>query len=259
MQTKINLLSIVTVVKNDRPSLELTGKSISLFNFPHEWIVVDGGSDKETPEWVKKQNTMSIAYLREPDRNLYEAMNKGIRLAKGTHLIFINAGDRIIESKNVGKILDKLSLEEGVIGCIRRKDKFNDNLEYVVKPRKQASFYIKYGIAPTSHQATIYPRNYIINHPYDASAGIAADQISIYKLLKSRVVKMDDSLVLCDFKNGGIGETQHRGAFFKEMFYFRCKDVSSSMLILQIVLLLPVFCMKLGFIVRNRLRIPRFR
>ena len=70
-------------------------------DFPHEWIVVDGGEDSETILWLNSIIPSQITYIREPDKNLYDAMNKGVRFAKGSHLIFINAGDRIYISKEI--------------------------------------------------------------------------------------------------------------------------------------------------------------
>jgi glycosyltransferase involved in cell wall biosynthesis len=255
----MNRLSIVTVVKNDLSALKLTRLSIKTLQFPHEWIVIDGGSDLETVEWMKTEKKSNVAYLRETDKNLYEAMNKGIKLSTGSHLIFVNAGDLLNESKKLANVLENLSIDDGFIGCIRRKNRQNKTQYYIVKPQKYAFFYSRYGIFPISHQATIYPRNFILYHPYDVNAGVSADQISILKLLKDRKTHMDYSLVVCDFKNGGIGDTQKRGAFFKEMFFSRCRNASRAKLILELILIFPIFLFKLGFSISNRLRRLRVR
>ena len=255
----MNQLSIITVVKNDLSALKLTRSSIKSLNFPHTWIVIDGGSDPETPQWMKNENSVNVTYLRELDQNLYDAMNKGIKLASGTHLIFINAGDLINKSEKLNRVVENLHIDEGFLGCIRRVEKRNENQKYIVKPRRLAFFFIKYGITPANHQATIYPLSFKRCHPYDTNVGIAADQISILKLLENRKVYIDDSLVICDFKNGGIGDRQNRLAFFKEMFFFRCKNASMARLTFELIVLFPVFVLKLAFSVPNRLRMFRFR
>ena len=99
MTTHSPLISIITVVFNAKNDLEKTIKSIQKQSFKDfEYIVVDGGSKDGTLDIINQYNQHITTWISEPDRGLYDAMNKGILLSKGKFLWFINAGDEIYEA-----------------------------------------------------------------------------------------------------------------------------------------------------------------
>lgn len=242
----MNQLSIVTVVKNNLAALMSTYESVSILDFPHEWVVVDGGSDPETIAWINSIKSSQISYIQESDKNLYDAMNKGVRRANGSHLIFMNAGDRIFLSNEMTTVLRQLRLDAGWIGCIRKKVKNKSSKFVVVRPNRFAYWLIKYGIQPTSHQATIYPKGFLVYQPFNIYIGLAADQISIMNLLRKSKVEFGYSEIICDFEGGGLGDSQPRFAFFKQMFNYRNFQKSKlssfiEILALPILLLIKAF------------------
>lgn len=255
----MKLLSVITVVKDDLNSLKSTGTSLEMLKCPHEWIVVDGGKDFETIEWMQTKIGPCVTYLHEPDKNLYDAMNKGIRLCSGSHAIFVNAGDEISKSNQINSILDNLEDDEGFIGCIQRKEEKRGFSNVVIKPSRFAAWLIKYGIKPTSHQATIYPTNFLRDYPYDVNVGLVADQLSIINLLKKRKVRLNFSEVICDFKSGGLGDRQPKGAFFKQMLAYRCSHASYFKLVSEVILVFPVLMIKIAFSIFSKIRILRIK
>jgi len=255
----MKFLSVVTVVKDDLNSLKSTGTSLELLSCPHEWIVIDGGKDVETIEWMQTKIGSNVTYLREPDKNLYVAMNKGIYMSGGSHAIFVNAGDEICKINQINTVLGDLGEDEGFIGCIRRKEERKRSREIIIKPSRFAIWFIKYGIKPTSHQATIYPINFLRECSYDVNVGLVADQISIMNLLENRKVRVNYSEVICDFKGGGLGDTQPRGAFFKQMFAHRCANASYFKLVLEIILVSPLLIIKLILSTVGKFRMLRFK
>ena len=87
-------LSIITVVLNSKSALEKTIKSISNQDFKNfEYIIIDGKSTDGTQEIIKKYSHFIDKYISEEDNGLYYAMNKGINLAIGEAILFLNAGD----------------------------------------------------------------------------------------------------------------------------------------------------------------------
>ncbi|STH36395.1 glycosyl transferase family protein [Escherichia coli] len=92
------LLSVVTVAFRNVDGVVKTWRSLAhLANDPSltfEWIVVDGGSNDGTAEFLEKRNGQyHLRYVSEPDKGLYDAMNKGIRMAQGKFVLFLNSGD----------------------------------------------------------------------------------------------------------------------------------------------------------------------
>ena len=106
-------LSIITVNLNNKDGLQKTINSIifqTIKNF--EWIVIDGGSTDGSKELIEANKNHITYWVSEQDSGIYDAMNKGIKKAKGDYLLFINSGDylcsndtveRIISDKNFGK------------------------------------------------------------------------------------------------------------------------------------------------------------
>lgn len=88
------MLSIITVVLNDKVGLEQTLNSlINEDKKDYEHIIIDGGSVDGTVEFIKSIDERIDLYISEPDKGIYDAMNKGVMLARGDVISFLNAGD----------------------------------------------------------------------------------------------------------------------------------------------------------------------
>tara|TARA_B100000767_G_scaffold163546_1_gene153412 strand:- start:1210 stop:1977 length:768 start_codon:yes stop_codon:yes gene_type:complete len=91
--------SIVTVVKNDEVNIQNTIQSIISQNYKNfEYIVIDGKSVDKTLEKINKYKNKISHILSEKDKGIYYAMNKGIKLAKGSFLLFVNSGDLLTKN-----------------------------------------------------------------------------------------------------------------------------------------------------------------
>lgn len=88
------LISIVTVTYNAGETLLPTLESVNSQEFTDfEHIIVDGASKDNTIEIASKFSSSRLRIISEPDKGLYDAMNKGLRLARGQYILFLNAGD----------------------------------------------------------------------------------------------------------------------------------------------------------------------
>ena len=98
-------ISIVTVTLNRLEGLKQTLQSAAGQSFGDwELIVVDGASTDGTPEYLATLDDPRINWASEPDSGIYDAMNKGIALAKGDYVHILNSGDRYIS----GTVLESL-------------------------------------------------------------------------------------------------------------------------------------------------------
>ena len=89
-------ISVITVVYNGIDLLRGTMESVFAQTYPNiEYIIIDGNSNDGTLELIKENESKITKWISEPDKGLYDAMNKGIKLATGDFLWFMNAGDRI--------------------------------------------------------------------------------------------------------------------------------------------------------------------
>jgi glycosyltransferase involved in cell wall biosynthesis len=90
------ILSIITVVKNDHKRLLKTVTSLANYygDLNYEHIIIDGVSTDSTLDiFSKLSSKVNVKILSELDSGIYDAMNKGIKLASGKYLLFLNAGD----------------------------------------------------------------------------------------------------------------------------------------------------------------------
>lgn len=108
-------LSIITVNLNNKNGLQKTIDSVISQTFKDfEWIVIDGGSSDGSKELIEKYSDYISYWVSEPDRGIYNAMNKGIRIAHGEYLQFLNSGDSLY-SHDALSIFQNNSLTEDII------------------------------------------------------------------------------------------------------------------------------------------------
>ncbi len=99
------LFSVITICFNDFENLKRTSASVlAQTNTDFEWIVVDGGSNDGTANWLTQQTCKQLQWVSEKDRGLYHAMNKGMDRACGQYLIFMNSGDCFADADVLTKV-----------------------------------------------------------------------------------------------------------------------------------------------------------
>ena len=106
----MNLLTIITVNLNNKLGLQKTLKSLKSQNKKKtrfELIVIDGGSTDGSIDVIKKNLKIIDYYTSKKDKNLYDAMNKGIKYANNKFIMFINSGDTLYSKNSIKKILLK--------------------------------------------------------------------------------------------------------------------------------------------------------
>ena len=105
-------VSIITVCFNSVAMIEDTIRSVREQTYEEvEHIVVDGGSTDGTQEIVSRHNRRIQKFISEPDRGIYDAMNKGLRLARGDVVGFLNADDVYASPTAVGDIVAALQAD----------------------------------------------------------------------------------------------------------------------------------------------------
>ena len=105
--------SIITVTYNAEAVLEDTIQSVISQTYHHvEYILVDGASKDSTLSIIDRYRDRITRIVSEPDKGLYDAMNKGIRLATGDYLCFLNAGDSFHEDDTLQQMVRSISGNE---------------------------------------------------------------------------------------------------------------------------------------------------
>lgn len=142
-------LSIITVNLNNAEGLGKTIESVVNQSFTDfEYIIIDGGSTDDSVDIIKKYGNKVTYWVSEPDKGIYNAMNKGIKAAKGEYCQFLNSGDWLIDN-NVVKDVFFMENNEDVLygnvftekGTIEYPDKLSLNLFFQTTLCHQAVFH----------------------------------------------------------------------------------------------------------------------
>ena len=103
--SELPLITVITVVYNGAKYLEETIQSVINQTYPNvEYIIIDGGSTDGTIDIIRKYEDYVDYWVSEPDKGIYDAMNKGIIVSIGEWLNFMNSGDKFYEEQLLDKI-----------------------------------------------------------------------------------------------------------------------------------------------------------
>lgn len=110
------LISIVTITYNAAAQLPATMESVATQTYDDfEHIIIDGASADDTLGIARRLGKPALRILSEPDKGLYDAMNKGIKLARGKYIIFLNAGDAFHSKDTLKKYGDAACKDPDII------------------------------------------------------------------------------------------------------------------------------------------------
>ena len=97
MNNQLPLISVITVVYNNASVIEMTIRSVINLSYPNvDYIIIDGGSADGTVDIIKKFKSNLKYWISEPDKGIYDAMNKGWGKASDkSYILFLVAGERL--------------------------------------------------------------------------------------------------------------------------------------------------------------------
>lgn len=227
-------ISIVTITYNAEAVLQRTLDSVSSQTYRDiEHLIIDGASKDGTMDLVSRYKVRDLPYevraVSEPDKGIYDAMNKGLRLATGEYIVFLNAGDTLHDEKTLDMVASSLqpaanSQQPAVIygdtnivddeGHFLRKRHLSvpDNLTW-------RSF--KQGML-VCHQAFYARLDIARDIPYDLKYRHSADVDWCIRVMKEAerrhlpLVRVQG--VVADFLDGGDSSKNHR-ASLRERFH----------------------------------------
>jgi glycosyltransferase involved in cell wall biosynthesis len=184
------VITVITVVFNEAVSIENTMLSVLNQTYDNvEYIVVDGGSNDGTLDIIRQYDHAIDYWVSEKDAGIYDAMNKGLRLASGEWINFMNSGDLFYKTTTLEKIAfhfrEKYSIVYGDVQAFSKRHHFN--VMKISRPVTPKNLIMK---LPICHQATfitlkafkevgLYDTNYKIcgDHDWLLKALMAGHQV----------------------------------------------------------------------------------
>ncbi len=192
-------LSIITVNLNNSTGLEKTIQSVINQKYnDFEYIVIDGKSTDNSVEIIKKYSNSIGYWISEPDKGIYQAMNKGIAQAKGEYVIFMNSGDCLISNNTLMNVFSKEHSADLLVGSIILDGKRVKRRESV--PQKITFYY--FTINTIFHQSTFTKKTLFDEIGlYDENMKISSDwKFALLALIKynKSIEILDEDIALMD-------------------------------------------------------------
>lgn len=234
--------SIVTVTYNAGATLEDTIQSVITQSYKNlEYIIVDGGSKDRTLEIIRQYRPHISKVISEPDKGLYDAMNKGIRMATGDYICFLNAGDELHEDDTLLLMVHSLT-ESSLPDVIYGETAIVDEEGHFLRMRRlSAPEHLNWKSFRNGmmvcHQAFFARRDLV--EPFDLQYRFSADFDWCIRIMKKSQVLHNTHLTLIDYLNEGMTTRNHK-ASLKERYRIMCKYYGY----------IPTVIRHLGFVIR---------
>lgn len=199
------MISVITINLNHAEGLRRTIRSLPYQKCTFEHIIIDGQSSDHSVEVVKEESPEETILICEKDGGIYDAMNKGIRLAKGNYLYFLNSGDTLVNIPVFDRI-NNLSEDEIIfygdrlVGNEKRLQQFPTSL-------RLSHLMFNGGIA---HQSQFFPKKYFDQYGlYDANERIISDWAwNLTALAIHRLPFRHCGEVVCHYEGGGLSSSE---------------------------------------------------
>jgi len=200
------MISVITICYNAEREIGWTVESVLSQSYKNiDYIIVDGGSVDSTLNEIeivtKKYPTRNVKIISEPDKGIYDAMNKGIKRASGDWVCMMNAGDRFANNEVLANVFSK---------------PIPANISFLYSDFYKATSFGRYFIVPTHcnedsrtlvHQSVIYRKNlherfgyYIVTPKI-----IISDYLFFLQIPVEETMKVDT--VIAKYEGGGVSET----------------------------------------------------
>lgn len=209
-------ISIITINYNNAAGLKATVDSIAMQTCQEfEHVIVDAASTdgsvdviREYESIIKNRKSIILKWVSEPDKGIYDGMNKGITMASGEYLYFLNSGDTFVDKDVLGRLYVELGKEDIVVSKINYTDRtgvYHEN--HQPKMAKLSLFYyLEKGIP---HQAAAIRKSLFDQYGlYDTSYRISGDWDFFLRavVLHNATVGYTD-ITLANFDGTGISTT----------------------------------------------------
>lgn len=243
--------SIITVVYNAKDALQKTIESSRNQTYSdYEHIVIDGGSNDGTVEYIKSLKYNNLKFISEKDNGIYDAMNKGINLSSGEYLLFLNAADAFA-SDNVLEIIfrniDKKQTKiiYGGANVYSEDGKFLSSLKPLNLSKKNLN---KYATRVVCHQAIFVHKS--IAKRYSDKYRLKGELNWYYDLIENcsnnEIIKLDN--MICNYYLGGTGDKN-----FLENYIERVKVTKEHNSLFIFLLVVPFFVLPLILRMRRKI------
>ncbi len=195
-------LTVISVCYNCENDVAITLESLLSQSFQeYEYIIVDGGSKDNTLQKIEcyHDRFKNIKIISEPDKGIYDAMNKGVRNSSGDYIYFLNFGD---------SLMDELVLDRMISAFSSGQDYYFGNIakdgEIISQKGTNSLFMTIFRECMLCHQSLFTKRRFLVENVFDLDYKICADRDWFIRILKQHAKGEFVNVVICNYDTSGV-------------------------------------------------------
>jgi len=214
-------ISIITVVRNEENTIEDTILSVINQTWQDiEYIIIDGKSTDKTLDIISKYKDKIASVISEPDSGIYNAMNKGIKIATGDFLIFLNGNDTFYENKtieNCAKAIQKYPDCKMLIGNVRYTNRDYTYYMPEIKYHNNIRTIYDWIDKKYNHQAIFYSKKVFEKYGlYNENLKMLSDNLLNLEVIKNKEHIIYTNAIISNFALGGFSSNFDNILLLKE-------------------------------------------
>lgn len=208
------IVTIITVCRNHAQELERTIRSVESQTWQEkEYLVIDGASTDDTQNVIKAHEASITRWVSEPDQGIYDAMNKGVKMAQGEWVIFMNAGDTFAGDDTLQRVFGNPLDADVIYGDVIK----GELVKKAEAPRNaHRMFYC--------HQSAFVKTNCLREFPFDIKHRMSADfkQVKQLYLSGKRFRQLD--FPVANFDTQGVSNRNRSAGLYDNIQVIRETD-----------------------------------
>ena len=208
------IVTIITVCRNHAQELERTIRSVESQTWQEkEYLVIDGASTDDTPTVIKAHEASITRWVSEPDLGIYDAMNKGVRMAQGEWVIFMNAGDTFASDDTLQRVFGSPQDADVIYGDVIK----GELVKKADAPRNaHRMFYC--------HQSAFVRTRCLREFPFDIRHRMSADFKQVKQLYLSGKTFRQLDFPVANFDTQGVSNRNRSAGLYDNIQVIRETD-----------------------------------
>lgn len=208
------IVTIITVCRNHAQELERTIRSVESQTWQErEYLVIDGASTDDTLDVIKAHETSITRWISEPDQGIYDAMNKGVRMARGEWVIFMNAGDTFASDDTLQRVFGSPQNADVIYGDVIK----GELVKEAEAPRNaHRMFYC--------HQSAFVRTRCLREFPFDIRHRMSADFKQVKQLYLSGKTFLQLDFPVANFDTQGVSNKNRSAGLYDNIQVIRETD-----------------------------------
>lgn len=208
------IVTIITVCRNHAQELERTIRSVESQTWQEkEYLVIDGASTDDTLDVIKAHEASITRWVSEPDQGIYDAMNKGVSMAQGEWVIFMNAGDTFASDDTLQRVFGSPQNADVIYGDVIK----GELVKEAEAPRNaHRMFYC--------HQSAFVRTRCLREFPFDIRHRMSADFKQVKQLYLSGKTFLQLDFPVANFDTQGVSNKNRSAGLYDNIQVIRETD-----------------------------------